>query len=461
MSFVRFTRLQPCAAACTAALATLSAVLPLPALAATQPLTFAATQPLTPAATRPLTFDAAQRIALERSHLLRAQDASVSASREMAIAAGQLPDPVIKLGIDNMPVDGPDRFSLSRDSMTMRRIGVMQEMTRDDKRRLKTERFEREADRTLAEKAANAAQIERDTALAWLDRYYAEAVSREIAEQIRLSQMEVEAAEGLYRGGRGNAADQIGYRATSAMLEDRAREAAGRIRVARHALARWVGHDGHEGDDGADAALAGSPPDTASLGFDPAALDAHLSGHPELQALTRQEAVADVDVRLAQANRRSDWTWEVAFQQRGSSYSNMVSVEVSIPWQWDRTNRQDREVAARLAQVDEARARRDETFRAHRAELKTMITEWETARQRAQRYRDEILRLARERSDALTAAWRTSRSSSLVDVIAAQRSESDVRIQILNLEAQVARLWAQIRFIVPHASRGVATGGKR
>jgi len=78
----------------------------------------------------PLGLADAQRIAVERSRLLAAQDASIVASREMAAAAGQLPDPVLKLGIDNLPVDGADRFSLNRDFMTMRRIGVMQEFSK-------------------------------------------------------------------------------------------------------------------------------------------------------------------------------------------------------------------------------------------------------------------------------------------------------------------------------------------
>jgi hypothetical protein len=40
-----------------------------------------------------------------------AQDATASAARDMAVAAGQRPDPVLKLGINNLPVNGPDRFS--------------------------------------------------------------------------------------------------------------------------------------------------------------------------------------------------------------------------------------------------------------------------------------------------------------------------------------------------------------
>ena len=43
---------------------------------------------------------------------------------------------------------------------------------------------------------------------------------------------------------------------------------------------------------------------------------------------------------------------------------------VSVPLQWDQKNRQDRELAARLAGIDEARARREELQRAHEAEVR-------------------------------------------------------------------------------------------
>ena len=147
-----------------------------------------------------LTLEEAQRRALERSRQLAAQDSAVRSSREMAVAAGQLPDPVLKLGIDNLPINGPDQFSLTRDFMTMRRIGVMQELTRGEKRDLRAQRFDREAEKAVAEKTAAVASIQRDTALAWLDRYYAEAMLAVIARQIEQVKTEITAAEGLYRG---------------------------------------------------------------------------------------------------------------------------------------------------------------------------------------------------------------------------------------------------------------------
>ena len=70
-----------------------------------------------------LSLEDALRIAAGRSRQLVAQDALASAAREQSVAAGQLPDPVLKFGINNLPINGADRFNLTRDFMTMRRSG--------------------------------------------------------------------------------------------------------------------------------------------------------------------------------------------------------------------------------------------------------------------------------------------------------------------------------------------------
>jgi outer membrane protein TolC len=399
-----------------------------------------------------LTLPEAQRLAAERSRQLAAQDSVVTASREMAAAAGQLPDPTLKVGVDNLPVNGPDSFSLTRDFMTMRRIGVMQEFTREEKRHLRAQRFEREAEKSIAEKHATVASIYRDTALAWLDRHYAEAMAAIIAEQIKAAHLEIEAAESAYRAARGSQADVFAARSSVATLEDRSSEIGRRIRTAKTALARWVGET-------ADSPLAGTPAiDVIQL--DPRTLDTQLAHHPQIALLARQSEIAATEVRLAQANKKSDWSVELMYSQRGSAYSNMVSVEVAIPLQWDQKNRQDRELAAKLAMADQAEAQREEALRAHIAEVRSMIQEWDSSRERRARYERELLPLAGERTRAVTAAYRGGKAS-LNDALSARRTEIEVRMQALQLEMETARLWAQLNFLFPNGAAAHPAGGNR
>ncbi len=388
----------------------------------------------------PLTLVEAQRIAVGHSQQLLAQDALTTAAREQAVAAGQLPDPVLKLGIDNLPADGPDRGSVTRDFMTMRRIGVMQEFTRSDKRQLRAERFEQEAQKSLAEKTALIAFTQRDAALAWLDRYYAEAMASVIVEQSKEVKLEILAAESAYRAGRGSQADVFAAHGVLAGLDDRTSEFNRRIATTKIGLARWIG-------DGAEAPLEGKPA-IDSVRLDTGALDQELGHHPQIAILSRQIDVASTEARIAQANKKADWSVELSYSQRGSSYSNMVSIGVSVPLQWDQKKRQDRELGSRLAMVEQVRAQRDDMLRAHVAEVRSMVKEWENGRERLARYQKELIPLSGERTRAALAAYRGGKSN-LTELLLARRSEIDLRLQSLQLEMETARLWAQLNYLFP------------
>ena len=391
-----------------------------------------------------LTLGQAQRLAVLRSRQLAGIDSAVTASRDMAVAAGQLPDPVLKLGVDNLPVSGGDRLSLTNDFMTMRRIGVAQELTRSDKRHWRAEGYARTADKAAAEKVMATAAVERDTASAWLERYYAQEIVKLVAEQAAQAKAELEAADGAYRGGRGSQADVLAARGALAMIADRASDADRRLRSAKTTLARWIGSD-------ADLPLAGAP-DTSAIPLEPARLDAQLAHHPQLTVLGRQEDIAQAEAKLAEAGRKADWSVEVAFQQRGPAYSNMISVGVSVPLQWDRKNRQDRELAAKLARVDQAKAEREEAQRMHVAETEAMIGDWTSGRERIARYEHELLPLATARTEAVLSAYRGGKAT-LADLLAARRNETEVRLQALQLQLDTARLWAQLSFLVPNTNK--------
>lgn len=393
------------------------------------------------AAETSLALAEAQRLAVVRSRMLVAKDHAALASRAMAVAARQLPDPVLKIGIDNLPVNREERFSLTQDSMTQRRLGLMQELTRADKRRLRGERLDREADKSLADKAASTAALERETALAWLDLHYAQAAVALLTQQIDQAALEIQAAESAYRAGRGNQADVFTSRSTLVSLEDKAADLRRRTGNATIALARWIGN-------AAELPLAPRPA-TQAIRLDEALLDAELARHPEIVLLARQEDIALTEAQLASANRKPDWSVELALQKRGPAYSDMVSIGLSVPLQWDRKNRQDRELSARLAQVAQAEAEREDALRERTAQVRVMLNDWHTNRQRQVRYRQELIPFAEARTTSLTAAYRGGKAT-LAAVLGARRGEIDVRLQALELEQETDRLWAQLNFLFPH-----------
>lgn len=391
-----------------------------------------------------LSLDQALRLAQERSRQLVAQDRAAAAAREMALAAGQLPDPTLKAGINNLPIDGADRFSLTRDFMTMRSIGVMQEFTRDEKRKARSARFDRDAEAAEAGRAVALANLRRDTAMAWLERHYQERMRELLQVQRAETALQIEAAEAAYRGGRGSQADVFAARSAVAQIDDRIRQAERQIVAARTKLARWVGAD-------AEQPLA-APPGLDSVRLDAASLETQLEHHPEIALMVRQEAIARAEADIAQSNKHSDWSVELMYSQRGSAYSNMVSLNVSIPLHWDRKNRQDREVTAKLAMAEQMRAQREEATREHVAETLSWVQQWQSNRERLAQYDGSLIPLAGERTRAAIAAYRGS-AGPLSSALEARRMEIDTRMERLRLEMETAGLWARIEYLIPAEHR--------
>ncbi|MCC4118164.1 TolC family protein [Aromatoleum toluclasticum] len=392
----------------------------------------------TPAQT--LTLQAALQAAQARSYALAAQDAAALAAREMAVAAGRLPDPMLSLSVDNLPVDGPMRFSLTEDFMTMRSVGLTQTFVREGKRRARAARFEREADTAEAARVMQLAELRRDTALAWFERYYRQQIVALLTRQREEAALQIEAADAAWRAGRGAQAEVFMARSAVARIEDRIREATAHEANATTQLARWVGEL-------ATAPLGEAPP----IGRTPAAahhLAERIAHHPDIALMASKEAVVRAEADVARQDKRADWSASLMYSRRGDAFSNMVSFAVSVPLQWDQKNRQDRELAARLAQAEQARAEREEMTRAHLAETERWLTIWRSNLERLGDYDDSLIPLAGERTRAALAAYRGGQGA-LAAVLEARRTEIDTRLERLRIEMETAALWAELEYLIP------------
>lgn len=390
-----------------------------------------------------LGFEQALRLAQDHSKQGVAQERAASAARAMAIAAGQRPDPILRLGLNNLPIDGPDRGSLSRDFMTMRSVGLMQEFTREDKRLARSKRFEQEAQASEAARALALVNLQRDTAAAWLNCFYSERMLDLLTSQRDESRLQMEATEAAYRGGKGTQADVLAARALAAQMDDRLDQTRRQVAVARTQLARWVGDAAQP-----HAGLLESPPDISHLPAHHADSTDIVQRHPELVLMARQEDMAQAEVEGARANKQADWSAELMLSHRGPAYSNMVSLNLSVPLQWDPANRQDRELTAKLALADQMRAEREEATREHLAQIQTMQLAWQSSRERLARYDSTLMPLAAQRTQAALTAYRAG-TGTLTSVLEARRAAIDVKIDRLRLEMDSAQVWAQLTYMIP------------
>jgi outer membrane protein TolC len=364
--------------------------------------------------------------------------AGVDSARALADSAGRLPDPALIVGIENLPVSGPDAYSTTRDFMTMRKVGVMQTFRAREKRNLQHARAEAEADLADAQLAATQLDVARETAAAWI----ALASANASLDALRHLQPEVElgasAARASVASGRASAAEALTAEAAVARLKSRVLEMQSEERQAQVALARWIG-------EAATRPLAPLPPlDELPVSAETLVTTTHL--HASIRPLDARLAAARADVELARAERHPDWSVEASFAKRGPDFSDMASIQFTVGLPLFAKHRQNPVIAARSADVRRITAERDAEIQMHTAELQQMVIEWQQLGEQLSQYDKELLPLARERSQASLASYRAG-TSDLKTLVDALEDESSLFVDRAGLQAARGRAWTNLRYL--------------
>jgi len=395
------------------------------------------------AAAQPLSLEDALRAADVHSPRLAAQRHAVTAAGHQSANAGALPDPRLRLGIENLPVTGPDRYRYGADSMTAGVIGLAQEFPNAAKREARTLRAERLREVESAGLLASRAALQRDVAAAWLELHFAERGRTALERLGQRIAVQSEAAPAAIARGRQSLAEAFMLRQAREEVNDRVIEQERTIAKARIALATWIGSEARR-------PLA-ELPDTTKLPQPAEALLARLAEQPQLRVLERREALARAEVEMARSERRADWMLEVEYGQRRPYFDNMLTVMLSFPLSLRREERQDRDIASRLAELEQARAMQEDARRMREAEVRGWVADFETAERRVARYESILLPLARERSAAAQAAYRGGRGE-LGPVLEAERSIAETELGLVQVATERAKAWANLAFLfVPEA----------
>lgn len=382
-----------------------------------------------------LSLDDALRLAERNAPSLQARQEQVTAARNAVLPAGELPDPRLNLGLQNLPVDGSDRWSTNRDFMTMQVVGLAQEVPNRDKRKARVETARATVERADAEALVERLKVRAATAQAWIAAYTVQRKLQQFEAFYHENRLLDAAVRARLAGGGGAAADALAPGQEAAQLDEQKDQLLSQASQARAALKRWIGQDGET--------LARSFPQWAVDA--PAYLHA-LHVHPELAAYGAMTREAQAQVHQAQAEKKSDWGWELDYQRRGPAFSNMVSLQVSFQLPLFTGSRQDPTIAARQAQVRQLEDEQQAALREHTAQLETDLAEYQRLQRAVTRSRETLLPLAEERVRLALADYRAGKSA-LGDLLAARRQRVEAQLQDIDWQGQLAATAARLHFI--------------
>jgi outer membrane protein, heavy metal efflux system len=400
--------------------------------------------PLVAWAGPPLTLARVQQLALENQPALMALQAEVRAGHESAVAEGQLPDPRLKLGLQNVPTDS---FALNREPMTQTMVTIEQAIPGGDKRALRQRRGEAEVGRAVAELAAQRHIVRRDAALAYVSLVGLQRQLNLVAVLQAETARQVEARRIGTIAGQGSQADVLAMRQMLALVQDRDTELRVQMQKARAELARWIGPAA--GDAAEDRLPELAPPPLLAV------LEQRLARHPAHRAPEADVTLAQADLALAREASAPDKSVEVGYGRRAREFGDMVSIQFAMDLPLFPKDRQQRGVAARQARLQRAQALREDHLRALQAELAALYAEWQGGETRLARYDRELLPDAHRRVQAALASYRAGRGD-LGGVLEARRAELEAQFNRQQLATQRARARLQLAYFEnsgdPHES---------
>ena len=382
------------------------------------------------------TLTVAQRYSAE----LSASRNEAQALDAMADSATQLPDPKLKFGIENVPVQGSNDQRFTREGMTMQRIGIMQSYVSAEKRERKSQTLQAQARGVVAKSGTIRAVLQRDTAQAWLDL----ALSQQALKTAKKLVDETERQQGVQKAsvGAGSATPDsvLSMQMTLSAMRDKVTIGTRDVQLAQSRLLQLTGQS--------IADVKGPLPRYQRLPADEKTLQDAIDRHPEVEAAQRESETAKARSAQSAIAALPDVEVEVFYSHRAEGYDDMAGVMFTVDLPLFQSRRQDKDYAADLSRSMQAVDQLTLVQREHVAQVQSLVAQYQASQVLWQRQREDILPLQRKRLDVLTAQYRSGQSD-LPTLLEARRGVLDTELAASQAEREMARNWAAIQWLIP------------
>jgi outer membrane protein TolC len=384
----------------------------------------------------PLTLAAAEDLALDAEPGQLAMFARAEALQGRAAVVGELPDPQLRVGLNNFPIESG---GFSTEGMTNVGIGLRQTFPGGKTREFGSRQLNLLADGVLQGAEARQRDVLMATRNAWLDVYYWTRAYELVEESRAFVEDMVTITQSLYAVGRKSQQDVLRAELELSHLDERLIGIQQQRAGARAALGEWIGVESLRPP-------ADKLPDWHTL---PAIddLTRALSLHPALVAGETQIQASEAGVVVAEQRSKPDWAMDVAYSYRegnlasGEPRSDFVSIGFSVGLPFFSKPAVDGTLTAALSERSIARSELQRTRRALQSQLLGAHSRWTELTKRLSLYDERILDKSREHAEAALLAYQSDRGD-FADVMRGFIDDLDTRNSYLRLQVERAQAYA-------------------
>ena len=387
-----------------------------------------------------LSLAEAERLALANDPAIRSVEFKSQSLEELSVAARQLPDPMLKVGVVSLPVDS---FDFGQEPMTQAVVGMVQKFPRGDSRELRSTQLLQQAemlDESILDQQLQITLAVRELYLEVIKQKRRSVIND---EAIRIFTDFSDITRDYYATGRVNQQDVLQAVVELAKAEERARQINEEEERARARLSVWLGEASHMD-------LSDEWPSLQ----DPLPLDAlyeRIKSHPRLLALQKKVNYSETGVELSRQAYRPEFSIDVAYGGRsgqnmdGSSRADLFSLMLVMDMPLFHEQRQDRVTASMIAESSAAMFDRDDLYRRMKSEAELSAVTLSKQQESIGFFSNNILPEAQFSAESSFDAYQSS-VGDLTSLLRAQITEIDLRLEFVRIQAEALKSQARLLY---------------
>lgn len=387
-------------------------------------------------AQQPLTISEAEKLALAAEPGQIALRHRAAAMAERSIDASTLPDPMLRIGLNNYPIESG---GFTTEGMTSAGIAYRQSFPSGSTQSINARRFEWLATELNDSADARGREVLMSTRMAWLDAYFLDRTHDLVTQSRPFFADLATVTRSLYSVGSRDQQDVLWAELELSKLDDRLIDIEQQQAQARAALGRWIG------EAAARPIAEQLPPWSAVPALED--LQAAMADHPVMNAADAQIAAHDAGVELADQRSKPEWALDVAYSYRNGSLpdggprSDFITVGVTVGLPFFRSKSVDATLLAALEERSAARQSKSRLLRELQGRLEAEYARFRDLSRRMELYETRILDQARSTAESALLAYQSDRGD-FADVMRAYITALNTRIEYLRLQVERAESFA-------------------
>ncbi|MDH5711606.1 MAG: TolC family protein [Gammaproteobacteria bacterium] len=388
-----------------------------------------------------LTLAEAEKMALANDPLMASHEANARAWSNDAIADNQLPDPKLRVGLNNVPLDS---FELSKEPMTQLSLGWMQSFPKGDTLELKQVQSEWRARAELARAKDRRLQLKLNLRQDFLNLYYQVQAGQIIRSSSKLFAQLLEITEAHYASGRINQQDVLRADLELSRLDDRKTNIQTEEEVLRARLSQWLA-------DTAWHSIENRFPELPQFS-EVAEIYQLITQHPSIAIETARLEAGRQDVAIANEQYSAGWELGLEYRKRfgenadGSERVDMMAALVTFDVPLFAEKRQDKRVAASEEKMLAVKLQRDDQLRKLKQTYEINRVKLAKLEQRRNKYQTDLIKSAESNSKAALKAYQSG-VGEFNNLMRAHITELDVRLSDLRVRVDYALAMAQLLYV--------------